>query len=387
MRLLKNIGDTLLLLPDIAAFFARRNKNTAQRKNVLVVKLDRIGDFVLWLDAAKELRALYPADRYSITLLGNALWTELAGPMRQFDRIWGLHRNKFKKNIFYRLRLLSQVRQAGFDVVIHPVFSREIAFGDAIVRLSGAGVKVGSQGDFANSTPWQKKISDGWYTRLIPALSESSMELQRNIDFMRRLGAVHACAGIPQLPVMSATGDLPPKPYAVLFPSASVPMKKWPAEYYREVGKRIHEELSWSVVLCGGREDYATAKKMEQEFPFPIDNRVGRTSLQQLVSLIAGARLLVGNDSSAVHIAAAVSVPSVCIAGGGHLGRFLPYAVECGRQDAAPVVVTRKKDCFGCNWKCRYLLSRDDPAPCVKEVGVDDVWKAIRFIHDRSGKE
>ena len=44
---------------------------------VLVVRLDEIGDFVLWLDAAAGLRRLFPGAR--IVLAGNEIWADLAG--------------------------------------------------------------------------------------------------------------------------------------------------------------------------------------------------------------------------------------------------------------------------------------------------------------------
>ena len=53
---------------DLAARSFQR-KPVADR--ILAVRLDAIGDFVLWLEAARALRTLYPPGRYHLTLLGN----------------------------------------------------------------------------------------------------------------------------------------------------------------------------------------------------------------------------------------------------------------------------------------------------------------------------
>jgi len=87
----------------------------------------------------------------------------------------------------------------------------------------------------------------------------------------------------------------------------------------------------------------------------------------------------VGNDTSAVHIAAAVGTPSVCILGGGHYGRFLPYATETDKQ-VSPIPVTHQMDCFNCNWQCTQPHRKGDAAPCISNIQVNQVFEAIEKI-------
>ena len=53
-------------------------KKQTTHQIVLLIRQDTIGDFVLWLDTAKEYRKLYPSGNYKIVLVGNALWCDLA---------------------------------------------------------------------------------------------------------------------------------------------------------------------------------------------------------------------------------------------------------------------------------------------------------------------
>ncbi len=384
LRSIKQVCHTfsLLCIDSLAGLSSLPNRIPG-KKRVLIVRLDRIGDFVLWLDAARHLRTLYPTDTHEITLLGNDPWTSLAQDLGIFDAVWPLKRTRFTRNPVYRVKMLSRVRAARFDIVIQPTYSRELNFGDAVVRQSVAEAKVGFEGDFSNITPWQKRIGDRWYTRLIPATAIPVMELVRNAEFLRGLGLAEVKAAPPRLPFVQLPLEGVKEPYVVLFPGASQPIRQWPLERYISLAQRIHDKYAWSVVLCGGQEDALLGKAVEMACSFPVRNKIGETTLSQLASLIAGASLLIGNETSAIHIAAAVSTPSVCIAGGGHYGRFVPYRVEEGSTDRLPVVVVSKRDCFGCNWTCIYRVDEQESAPCIRDISADDVWKEMMSVVEK----
>lgn len=373
-----------LLLVDWLCLFIPHQTDKGLKKKILFIRLDAIGDFILWLNAAKEIRRLYPQGEYEITLLGNQIWTSIAEKLPYFDRVLSLDRRKFLNNPFYRLKVLKNIRQAGFNIVIQPTFSREFLFGDAIVRVSGAEKRIGSQGDFSNIMPWQKRISDRWYTKLISASDKSLMEIERNAEFMKELGLKEIRAGIPSLPV---SGNLPSgfdlSDYYVIFPGAGVELKKWPLSHFKELHRRIFEATGWVGVVCGGQGEKLLGETIEQYVDVPLQNWIGRTSLRELVEIIAKAHILIGNDTSAVHIAAAVSTPAVCILGGGHFGRFLPYRLEVETDRPLPEAVFHKMECFGCNWRCIYPIRRGEPAPCVANVLVDMVWEEVENVLER----
>jgi ADP-heptose:LPS heptosyltransferase len=57
-------------------------------------------------------------------------------------------------------------------------------------------------------------------------------------------------------------------------------------------------------------------------------NLTGQIPLTSLVKYLEDAELLISNETSPVHIAAAVNTPVICISNGNHLGRFNPYPRE-----------------------------------------------------------
>lgn len=360
------------------------SRHKGGKKQLLIVRLDTIGDFVLFLDTFKEYRKLYPADEWEITLLGNHAWADLAKNLPYADRYWFVDCKKFYQSPFYRYRLLRAVREARFDTVIEPAFSRVYAIGDAVIRASGAAVRIGSAGELIGSIgsltnihAWQKRISDRWYTDLIPASDRPLTELERNAKFMRGLGLcdfqssapIYPDNALPKLPRQSPL--LTDAPYFVIFPGAGLLMKQWPAERFGKVAKTLYDQTHWTPIICGGLGEELVAERVisvAQELPWM--NLSGKTSLGQLARILSGAKAFIGNDSGAVHLAAAVGCPTICIMGGGHFGRFFPYGDLTKNR-----IVYKKMDCYGCNWMCKHTTTR-----CIEEIEVEDVIEEISAI-------
>ena len=36
--------------------------------------------------------------------------------------------------------------------------------------------------------------------------------------------------------------------------------------------------------------------------------------------------------------------------------------------------------CYGCNWECVYTFNDGEPAPCIANVSVDEVWEEVEKI-------
>lgn len=373
----------LLYLADFLCFLSRPQKPEGAKKKILLVRLDAIGDFILWLDAVKEIRNHFHSQEYSLTLLGNTLWTPFAETLSYFDFVWGLDKNKFISSPLYRLKLLSKIRRSGFQVVIHPNYSREFSYGDAVVRISGSVERIGFEGDCSCINPLAKRISDKWYTRLVPSPELTLTELEKNAVFLRSLGLKSFKAGLPELPRLDIPKQFYPKDFYVIFPGASNKSKHWPIRRFQELVRLIYKETGWIGVICGGPGEEPLGNEMIENAGSTLINLAGRTSLIELVSILSHARFLVSNDTCAVHIAAGVSTPSVCILGGGHYGRFLPYSLESATKKPLPLVVSNKMDCFNCNWICIYSITEGEPFPCIASISVDDVWEAVIRVLDK----
>ncbi len=360
-----------------AVFGVTRSRSASDaRRVVLVVRMDAIGDFLLWTDAAPELRALYPAADHRLVLVANREWAELVPALGLFDQIVSVNRVGFVRTPWYRFAVLRSIRALDADVCIQPTYSREFLFGDAVVRASQARERIGSAGDLTNQRRSLKRLSDRGYTRLLPASEGALQELERNAEFARALGATGFRAGAPRLAVaFDPPSGFGAPPYYVLFPGAASALRRWPAERFAELAARIHTRTGLRGMVCGGPGDVELGERIVAQASVPIENWAGKTSLAQLLRVLHDARLLVTNETAAAHAAAAVGVPAVTLTGGGHFGRFVPYP-ESSRA-AGPAIVFHRMECYGCSWSCIYPLKPGEPAPCVTGIAVEQAWEQV----------
>lgn len=362
------------------------------KRRLLIIRLDAIGDFILFLDTFKEYRKLYPPEEWEITLLGNQVWRVLAENLSYADQYWFVDVKRFKRNPVHRYSLMRQVRNANFDVVIQPNYSRGHWLGDAIVRASGAAERIGSECDFVNINRSQKRRSDRWYTCLIPAKPGNMMELERNAQFVRGLGLGDFRAGLPELPIpdgaqrqadtmlerlgfcKSSASDF--ADFYILFPGAGAKFRQWPVERFAGLARSVYDQTGWRGVVCGGSGEEALAEQLIiLANSTPLLNLSGKTDLIEFAGIVRRSKLLIGNETGAVHIASAVGTPSICISGGGHFGRFIPYCVPNNIR-----CVYKKINCFGCNWRCIHRVGKDKPVPCIERIEVTQVMENIKHL-------
>ena len=150
---------------------------------------------------------------------------------------------------------------------------------------------------------------------------------------------------------------------------ANVRLKTWPAERFAACLREIHARHGLRALVVGHESERAHLEPLVASAagsPSAPALWLGQEgSLPQLAALIAPAALYLGNDTGAMHLAAALDVPVVAIFGGGTWPRFVPAA----RRGAA---VVQPLPCFGCGWDCAF-----GDAPCLGGITVDDVLPAI----------
>ncbi|CAN1568642.1 RfaF ADP-heptose,LPS heptosyltransferase [Burkholderiaceae bacterium] len=353
-----------------------------KRRGVLLIRLDHIGDFVLWLDSAQAYRKLYPNQK--ITVAVNEVCEELASSLTHWDEVISFDMQQLRQRYFYRFYMLVKVRWCHFAVAIQPTFSREL-IGDIVLRATCAPARIGYKGDLGNMLPSVKINVDAWYTKLVDKDSRFSMELNINAHFIRELGFQRFLSSVPLIPINTAhriNDFVPESPYVVIAPGASWVGKEWSIEQFSQVAERLSQDYALIIILCGSKADRRTCDQICTRLSSDsVINLAGRTSLPQYIELIRGAKFVVSSDSAPVHIAAATKTPSVCILGGGHYGRFYPYAPEqIYKSDALPTIALHWMDCFGCGWKCTLIQDVTAAVPCISAVKVTTVLDACARI-------
>ncbi len=304
-----------------------------QPKSLLLIRLDAIGDYVLFRNFIEILKTSKKYRDYSITLLGNIAWKSLSEELDKdyVDRFIWLDRIKFNRDLTYRYKKLQEITSHGYEVVIHPVYSREFFYGDFIVKLINAKEKIGSVGDLSNIQRWQKRISDKYYTKLIPAKNEIIFEFYRNKEFFENLLEESIQIEKPQIKLKSKKLSFQlPKKYAVLFIGGGAKFRKWSINNFANVAKFLKKKYGFEIVLCGGLKDAEDSLQFANYFGYNFINLVGKTNLVDLLYVLSGAEIIVSNETSAPHLAIACDSDKYVfvVSNGNHFGRFTPYPKE-----------------------------------------------------------
>ena len=305
-------------------------------KSILLIRLDAIGDYVLFRNFIKVLKEGEKYKDYKITLLGNSAWKSLSEELDAEyvdDFIW-IDRNKFSKDFVYRYKKLKEITACGYEIVLSPAYSREFFYADAIVRLIYANEKIGSIGDTSNISAWQKNISYGYYTKLVPEKDELMFEFSRSKEFFENL--LHVRLDIKKPHIDLKPKKLPfklPQKYAILFIGASSSFRKWNIERFARVGEYLKERYSYEIVLCGAPSDSKEALKFGEYFKDEYIDLVGKTSLVDLLHVIYNGNIIIANETSAPHFAVALEMANIfVISNGNHYGRFTPYPNDVGKS-------------------------------------------------------
>ena len=201
-------------------------------------------------------------------------------------------------------------------------------------------------------------------------------ELERNLNLVRPI-----CEGNPSRQVvlrlapeelgraanhLAQHGVGSRQPWLLLHPGGSSEDKRWPAESFAEVARRLSER-SVSTVIVHGPHEAALARAVAQSVQVPV---IATPSLRQLAALIGQAPLFLCNDSGPMHIASALGIPLVAIFGPTDHVRWAPQNGMIVRQDM---------DC----WPCSAHQCKIGHA-CVKQLSVEDVWEKVWWILQRN---
>ena len=375
------IRSLLFILFDSIALWAAKVPKHNQLNLILLIRQDRIGDFILWLDTAKEYRKYYPPENYKIILIGNAIWSDLAKGLPFWDEVLPVNVKAFKALSRYRWNILRKVRNFGAKIAIQPTYSREFYHGDSLIRASNASKKVSSAGNMSNRNQLKSNLADRWHTELIPSSPEQLSELERNAEFFSGFIKKLYLPSYPELELSCDCNiqELKRKSFYILSLGANKKYREWPYKYYAKIAQKIHKKTGWLGLICGAENEFYLGEHIKKLCDAPLQNYTGKTTLSELTCLLAKSQILISNETGTVHIANAVGTPTVCILGGGHFGRFVPYPELSGKINNLKVVY-HKMPCYGCDWKCVYHIKDEDPAPCISNISVDAVWNEVKIL-------
>ena len=155
-----------------------------------------------------------------------------------------------------------------------------------------------------------------------------------------------------------------------LSPLAAHPLKQWPSERFVELGRQFVEIYGARILLFGGSKELQGVKQIARQIPNDPIILCEKLSLLESAAAVQRCAVFVGNDTSMIHIAAAMQRTVVVLFGPTveEFG-FYPYRTQS-------IVISKPLPCRPCTHtgkgKCKISTHA-----CMQEITVEEVFQAV----------
>lgn len=326
---------------------------TSSGQRILIILLGALGDVVRGLAVVNTLKAADPA--CTITWLVEPASSGVVALHRGVDEVIVFKR---KEGIRGVLSLVKELRSRTFDITLD--MQRHVKSG-CFSWLSRAPRRIGFHPDDTKEWNWL------FNTQYIEARGDSASKIEHYLSFLKVLGfpvPTTVDAGLSHITLQSIGNGWSTtlaRPYVGIILGSSRYSKDWPEEGYQGLLERCQIAGIETAVLLGDRSKIEMAARLEATTsPLKIVNAVGKTTLEELVGIIHGARVCVGPDSGPGHIAGALGIPHVTLFGPTPAARNAPRGSEdLSIVSAIGCSPCRRRVCPGLDKLCMRLISPD----------------------------
>ena len=332
-------------------------------KNILLVRTDRIGDVVLSLPLAEEIKKAFPECR--ISFLVKAYTLDLVKDHPYIDEVLTLDETDKSPNIFSNVK---KIKSKNFDscVVVYPTF--KIAF---LLFLSGIKNRIGT-GYRSYSFFFTKKIYEH-------RKYAEKHELQYNLNLLKVFGIEKQLnlgeaefhlqiskagkADVEQFFLEKKIDEH--RPVIIVHPGSGGSAVDLPLSRMKELVQNLLE-LKVSVFITGSSNEREICQSLVLNEN--TINVAGRFSLASLIALIDKSSIFISNSTGPLHIAAAL---------GKYVVGFYPRIDACSVRRWGPftenkVIYEPVINCQNCTRKQCERLN------CMDTISITQVFANIK---------
>lgn len=163
--------------------------------------------------------------------------------------------------------------------------------------------------------------------------------------------------------------------FAVLHAGTRRGEKAWVEDRWIEVGKALLERVPRVVLSCGPvAAERALAARLRDALGPAALSTDGQTTWPQLAGLLHRARLFLGVDTAAMHLAAACNCPTVALFGGSKIFEWYPWRV-------------RHRTVRAHDWLGEEAAAALPPEALMREITTDRVVSACDDVLSGGGGE
>lgn len=346
-------------------------------REVLVLRLDRIGDVLMSLPALADLRAALPRARLRLAV---GKWSEAVARAAPVDEVlvwsapWVGRADEGAETLRALVKKARALRAAPLDLALD-------LQGDvrATLLLAAAGARrrvgyanTGGASLLTHVVPLDERVS--WVDQnrravalalgRAPGRAHADPLTPGDRDFARRLVA------------NLRLDDGQRRPLVGLHPSGGRRIKQWDVARWAELAARLEADFAATFLITGAASDAPLAKAVTRRLSRLSYDLTGKLGVRETMALLEHLDLFLSPDTGPMHMACAVDTPSVAVFGPSDPARY--FSGGSGAPGTRHVVVRADLWCSPCN------LIRKPPEECAQAplpeclslVTVDQVYQA-----------
>ncbi|MBM3581765.1 MAG: glycosyltransferase family 9 protein, partial [Alphaproteobacteria bacterium] len=225
-------------------WIARRFPVGGEKRGLLVVRMDGIGDMVLFRAALDHYAEAFGVAPSEITVLGCASWHEIAPQVFEGYRVVILDEHRFARRPLYRFLTALKVRRINARAVAVDAFFRRALMADALAYVSAAPEAAMSYPYVSEKTRAEYRYYLSYASRVVDTGAYPDHEIVRHFRFV---SAIAGRAIAPQIPLIAWRGEPLPapfdgsRPYALFNAGANEPGRRWPIESYVALARALRD--------------------------------------------------------------------------------------------------------------------------------------------------
>jgi ADP-heptose:LPS heptosyltransferase len=351
--------------------------------NILVTRLQSIGDMLTFVPALRLLRKSLPGAK--ITLLTKHVGgIEVIKECPYYDDMIVIKNRSLREKI----RLIFEFRKRKFDYFVISTLD----YGRVPWALMGGAKKIVAFKEVYNCGALKKEKLP-YFIHISPTYDPNITEVENNVQLIK---SCLADAGINIVPDNSIftleyswfknasknkinlflkDNELCSKKIFVIVPvSAKQKSRNWNIANWSLLASWIQSRFGYTVIFNGGKDEFpiieVIVKNCSGTNPLNVS---GKFSIDESAYLFSIANGYVGLDSGPAFLADAVAVPSVILYGPGDFIRWHPHTTIAPR-----INIHHKLGCSPCNNK--ICPKSDSTCLCMDAISLDEVKNAVDAI-------
>jgi len=325
-------------------------------QRILVVRIDSLGDAVLTLPALEALKTRFPNAQidFLVSPAVHELYAFLFPNSKiiLFERNWLSGMGSFGGIWGESFSIVKQLKASHYDLGID--FRGDLR---TILLMSLADIPH----------RWGREGTGGGFllTHKLPNPFQKH-EILENVELVSENGS---CLKVefPPLPHAVRRSEIVQGKKVIIHVGAGYPSKRWSAENFVEVAKRIREKRLGTPIFIGTEEEGSLLGPYRNRIGAGMVDLTGKTSFKELLELLADTDLYIGNDSGPAHLAALLDRKIVLIfSGTNDFKRWAPWSSKLQ-------LVHHPVPCSPCEERVCPL----ERQICLEEIPVEEVFCAV----------